>query len=224
MDSSQSLLEMAVERASDAGFATRGLKADLGKPETARALAASAGGPRLWMVLGNSLGVIDPQNFLKTLRALLRPEDRLLVDGEVFNAHETLAGYDNLVNRKFAFAPLASLGLEEGRDGELVFEIETPASLDGVHVVTKYFRAARSIEVPLAGQRIKLEAGEKILMNGSYKYSRDAFHKLIAETAGFEILKEYLSEDSSFLMALVGLPHPQSAPAVSPGATRRGPR
>lgn len=202
VDSSQALLEMALNRASDAGFISRGLKADLENPETAVALAAHADEPRLYLVLGNSLGVTGPLESLIALRRRLRPQDRILLDGEIFSAEATMAGYDNPLNRRFAFAPLASLGLEEGRDGTLVFENEADGRRDGLNCVTKHFRVARRLRVPVAGQSIEFQAGEKIPMSPSWKYSRPAFLGALREIAGLKILSEYTSADGLFLMAL----------------------
>jgi uncharacterized SAM-dependent methyltransferase len=202
VDSSQALLEIALGSAAGNRFPACGLKADLADPRTARALAASAGGPRLYLVVGNTLGVTGPAQFLETLRAVLRPEDRVLVDGEIFDEQGTMAGYDNPVNRRFAFAPLASVGLEEGRDGELVFESRADAGLDGLHLVTKHFRASRTLDIRLAAERVTLSAGEKVEMSSSYKYSRGVFLSMLRETGGLEPLAEYVSDDKHFVMAL----------------------
>ncbi len=202
VDSSQALLELAVMRGNEAAFATRGLKADLINPQTVQRLATSALEPRLYLLLGNTLSVTDPMQFLALLRTLLRPEDRLLLDGEVFDSQETMRGYDNPVNRRFAFAPLASLGLEEDRDGVLVFESETDGRREGLHTVSKHFRAARRLKIPVAGQWVEVGSGEKIDMNSSWKYSRATFLSLLQEIGGLEILKDYSSDDEHFLMIL----------------------
>src|SRR6266567_4483505 len=196
------VLEVALESAASNRFAACGLKADLADPRTAKALAASAGGPRLYLVVGNTLGVTGPVQFLETLRPVLRSEDRVLVDGEIFDEQGTMTGYDNPVNRQFAFAPLASVGLEEGRDGELAFESRADVELDGLHVVSKYFRAARPLEITLAAEHVELSAGEKIEMSSSYKYSRDVFLSMLRQAGGLEPLAEYVSDDKHFVMAL----------------------
>jgi uncharacterized SAM-dependent methyltransferase len=201
VDSSQALLEIACGRALEEGIATRGLKADVEKPETFSWLARSADQPRLYLLLGNSLGVIDPEEFLRKLGRLLRSEDDLLVDGEIFSAQLTLAGYDNPVNRRFAFAPLASLGLEEGRDGDLVFEARN-GRVDGLHLVGKSFRAARSLHITAAGQAVELAAGETIEMSASAKYAPGVFRRLLQECGGFLPLVEYFSDDDGFQMVL----------------------
>lgn len=200
VDASQALLELAVKRATEAGFSVSGLKADLAASPTAATLTARASQPRLYLVLGNTLGAIDPLAFLETLRRLLCPADRLLVDGEIFDPRDTMAGYENPVNRRFAFAPLASIGLEEPRDGRLVFETDTDSRRAGLHRVTKHFRAARPLEIAVAGRRVPLAAGEKIAMNCSYKYTRAAFLALLEEKGGASPVNHYLSADEHFLL------------------------
>ncbi|MBI4169116.1 MAG: L-histidine N(alpha)-methyltransferase [Acidobacteria bacterium] len=202
VDSSQALLELAVARATGAAFTARGLKADFADPGTAEALASPAGSSRLFLLLGNTLGAIDPPEFLRNLGRLLRRGDRLLLDGEIFSPADTMSGYDNPANRRFAFAPLASLGLEESRDGVLEFETRSDARLEGVHLIAKQFRATRPLTVFLAGKRLELRAGETIAMNPSWKYSRAAFLRILREAGGFQTVREYLSGDERFLMVL----------------------
>src|SRR5439155_24607772 len=43
---------------------------------------------------------------------LLRPGDLLLVDGELYAGDATMAGYDNPLNRRFAWAPLHAVGVQ----------------------------------------------------------------------------------------------------------------
>ncbi|MBZ5561153.1 MAG: L-histidine N(alpha)-methyltransferase [Acidobacteriia bacterium] len=201
VDSSQALLETALACAGQAGFAARGIKADVENLGTFADFTRPEGGPRLYLILGNTLSVMDPREFLKILRGILRPDDRLLVDAEIYQPGATMAGYDNPVNRQFAFAPLASIGLEEGRDGELVFE-ERHEDAAGLHFVAKYFRAARPLRLLVAGEWIEIAAGEKLQMNASCKYSPDVFPKLLREVGGFDMQREYFSDDRQFLMAL----------------------
>ncbi len=201
VDSSQALLEMAVARGGQVVATARGLKADVENLGTFADFARPNGGPRLYLILGNTLSVMDPREFLKTLRALLRREDRVLVDAEIYQPGATMAGYDNPVNRQFAFAPLASIGLEEGCDGELVFE-ERHGETTGLHFVAKYFRAARPLRLLIGGRWIQIAAGEMLQMNASCKYSPGVFPKLLREVGGFEVQHQYFSDDQQFLMAL----------------------
>jgi len=207
VDSSQALLEMAVGRARRSGFEVRGLKADLEDAETVETLSAAGGGPRLYLLLGNSLGILNPLEFLRTLRGLLRPEDFLLLDGEIYD-HASLQGYDNPVNRRFAFAPLASLGLEEGRDGALVFEDQIDGQCEGLHRVSKHFRAVRKLKISVAGRWLELGAEDKIAMNSSWKFSAAAFRGMLGEPGRLAILREYWSDDRRFAMALAARAKP----------------
>jgi len=215
VDASQALLELALRQAAEAGFPTRGVKADVADPQTFRALRPRERTPRLYLLLGNTLSVTDPADFLGTLGSLLRPQDRLLVDAEVFNPRSTLAGYDNPLNRRFAFGPLASVGLEEGRDGELVFETRN-GKTPGLYFIAKYFRAARPLRLLIAGHWLDIQPGEKIEMNASCKYSPGVFPNLLRERGGFRLLREYLSDDDQFLMVL-------AAPRTEPAQKRRRP-
>ena len=44
------------------------------------------------MILGNTLGAFDPLKFTAKLDKIMRPEDFLILDGEIFNQTDTLAG------------------------------------------------------------------------------------------------------------------------------------
>jgi uncharacterized SAM-dependent methyltransferase len=201
VDSSQALLELALGRAAAAGFPARGLKADLDDPGTLARLAATAEAPRLCLALGNTVGALDPAKFLARLGALLRPADRLAADAEMFRGEETIAGYDNPVNRRFAFAPLASLGLVEGRDGRLVFETVADPRRPGLRFVGKYFQAARPLPLQISGHALELAAEEKIQMSRSAKYDPETFLRLLGD-AGLAVEQEYWNEDRGFLLVL----------------------
>ena len=210
VDASQTLLEQALAGAANRGFEACGLKADVASPATAEQLLEARsctndgnGDARLYLVLGNSLGVIDPLEFLRILRGLARPLDRVLFDGEIFSPQATMAGYDNPVNRRFAFSPLASVGLQEGLDGSLIFEAKADPRADGLHLVSKHFLTARALDIVLAGERLAFQAGEKIAMNSSYKFSHEAFLRILRES-GFILQEEFLSEDERFVMVLAG--------------------
>lgn len=195
-DFSQGLLELAL--ASNRGVAgrVRGVKLDVFRDDHLRALAPRGGGS-IYAVLGNTLGAFGATRFPARLRRLLRTQDRVLFDGEVFAGKETLRGYDNPVNRRFAFAPLAGIGLSES-DGELRFELQP--GTNGVHEVTKYFVAARDLQVLAGGRSILIPAGERLRMSSSIKYDRQTFEELIRR-GGFRVERLKTSDDGHFLLA-----------------------
>ncbi len=201
VDTSQALLEMACAGALSAGFPAQGIKADFTNPTQLKALAAEPEAPpRLVLLIGNTLGAFDPIAEARELARLLRPGDALLVDGEVYAGEATVAGYDNPLNRRFAWAPLNAVGIRDS-DGELVFEAADDPRLPGLHLIPKHFRAGRDVEALLGGEALRLARGERLAMNHSYKYAADTFLRILSE-AGLTARWQGRSDDERFLMVL----------------------
>ena len=201
VDASQALLEMACGGAQGAGFPALGIKADFSRADHLAALAADPESPpRLVMVVGNTLGAFDPIAEARALRGLLRREDLLIVDGELYAGAQTVAGYDNPLNRRFAWAPLAAVGIGEA-DGDIVFEDTIDQRLPGLHPLAKHFLARRDVGALLGGESLALRAGERVAMNHSYKYDEAAFLRLLAE-AGLDVRWQRKSDDGQFLMVM----------------------
>src|SRR5205085_4875966 len=104
-------------------------------------------------------------------RQLLRADDALLVDGELYAGDATVAGYDNPLNRRFAWAPLHSVGIGDA-DGALVFEARDDPRLPGLHLIAKHFSATRAVEARMGGggQGVRIGRRERLQMNHSYKH------------------------------------------------------
>jgi uncharacterized SAM-dependent methyltransferase len=202
VDASQGLLELACQNAQEQQIDCRGLKADLSNSTHLTALQANRDDPpRLIMMLGNTMGAFDPLTLPRQLAAMLRPQDFLLLDGELFSPTETLTGYDNPINRQFAFGPLRSVGLSEPRDGTLHFATDRDDRQPGLYRVRKHFQAATNLAIMLAGETVRLEAGAHIEMNWSYKYDRETLVSLLT-TAGLQPVAQYDSVDKRFLTLL----------------------
>src|SRR6266540_1181418 len=168
VDTSQALLEMACGGALAARLPAHGIKADFTKREHLAALAPEPETPpRLVLLVGNTLGAFDPIAEARELAALLRPGDRLLVDGA------------------------------------LAFEARDDPRLPGLHVIPKHFRASRPIEALMGGEVLRLEPGERLDMNHSYKYAADTLLGILAD-AGLAARWEARSDDQRFLMVLAG--------------------
>jgi uncharacterized SAM-dependent methyltransferase len=157
---------------------------------------------RLFMLLGGTLGALDPANYIITLHDLLTPGDYLLLDGEIYMESQTIAGYDNPLNRQFAFAPLTSIGLTDD-DGALIFEMEEDAVLPGLYRLGKHFRANHMLTIQLAGRTIAMQRDEKITMSYSGKYALARFYDLLGHHGKFQIVGDYRSPDHSFVMTLL---------------------
>ncbi len=201
VDFSRPLLHLALASASPLAREIRGYTADLLQDRQLRTVVGAGGrAARIVAVLGNTLGAFGPARFPARLRRLLRPADRVLFDGELWAGEETLRGYDNPVNRRFAFSPLAALGIDE-RDGELRFELRPGAS--GLHEVAKQFVPARDLKITVDGQHVVLPAGQRLRMSSSLKYDEPAFLDCIRR-AGFRIKFSEKSEDGKFLLVAAG--------------------
>jgi uncharacterized SAM-dependent methyltransferase len=201
VDTSQALLEMACAGALAAGFPAQGIKADFTNPTHLAALAAEPETPpRLMLLLGNTLGAFDPIAEAGELARMLRPGDALLVDGEIYAGDATVAGYDNPLNRRFAWAPLNAVGIRES-DGELVFTAADDARLPGLHLIPKHFQAGRDVEALMGGEALQLARGERLAMNHSYKYAAETFLRILSD-AGLAASWQGRSEDDRFLMVL----------------------
>ena len=203
VDASQGLLEIACQSAKEKNFACRGLKADLNNDSHLTEIQSILDEkPRLIMMLGNTLGAFDPIKFATKLDKIMRPQDFLILDGELFNQNDTLAGYDNPINRQFAFGPLSSVGLSEPNDGKLNIETDVDNRKPGLYRIRKHFRASRDLKIILAGETVNLQSDTCIEMSWSYKYDIEALKDLIT-SSGMQIAAEYHSEDKRFLTLLV---------------------
>jgi uncharacterized SAM-dependent methyltransferase len=201
VDASQALLELAIGGALAAGIWAQGFKADFTNSEHLEALAPAADAPpRVVLMLGNTLGAFDPLEEAWALRGLLRAEDLLIADGEIYAGGQTVAGYDNPLNRRFAWAPLESVGVSE-TDGALVFEDVRDDRLPGLHPLRKHFHAARDLRIHLAGETLDIRGGERIAMNHSYKYDAETFLRILGE-AGLDVRWRGTSDDERFQMVL----------------------
>src|SRR5438445_30258 len=181
VDTSQALLEMACGGALRARFPAQGIKADVTRPDHLAALAPEPETPRrLVLLIGNTLGAFDPLAAARELAGLLRRGDRLLVDGEIYAGDATVAGYDNPLNRRFAWAPLHAVGIRDA-DGDLVFEAKDDPRLPGLHFIPKHFSARRDLEAQTGGEALPLARGERLDMSHSYKYAAETFLRILAD-------------------------------------------
>lgn len=201
VDASQTMLELACGGADDEDIATTGIKADISSPVHLIYAADAAEPPRLFILSGNTMGSFDPLAEIRYVAQCMKPEDRLIVDGEVYDAKVTMERRDNPAARKFLAAMLASIGIGEA-EGEIRFDHKTDSRHEGLHLITRYFRAARDLSATVAGEEFSLERGERIGMNFQYTYTPDAFHWLVAEHGGLEIEHQYSSPDGRFLTAI----------------------
>jgi uncharacterized SAM-dependent methyltransferase len=201
VDASQAMLEMACAGADDEDIETVGIKADISSPVHLVYAADAAEPPRLFILSGNTMGSFDPLAEIRYLAQCMKPEDRLIIDGEIHDAKQPLARRDNPAARKFLSTLLANVGIGED-DGEIRFNLKRDDRRDGLHLITRSFRAGRDLSATVAGQEVSLQRGEHIGMNFQYTYTPEAFRWLLSEQGGLRILSEHPSPDGRFLTAV----------------------
>jgi hypothetical protein len=147
------------------------------------------------------MGAFDPLAEIRYVAQCLKPEDRLIIDGEIFDEAKSMGLRDNLAARKFLGAMLASVGIEDG-DGEIYFNHKRDERHAGLHLFTRGFRAGRDLSAIVAGSEIYVERNERIGLNFNYTYTPEAFRWLVSEHGGLGILDEWRSPDGRFLTVI----------------------
>jgi uncharacterized SAM-dependent methyltransferase len=201
VDASQAMLETACAAADDEYIEVVGIKADISSPVHMVYAADAAEAPRLLVFSGNTMGAFDPLAQIRYLAQCMKPGDRLIIDGEIFDDRKTMTLRDHPAARRFLWSLLTSLGISED-DGELRINAKHDERHDGLHLNTRYFRADRDISLTVVGRPLPMERGERMGLNFQYSYTAEAFRWLVREQGGLQILREHESSDGRFLTAI----------------------
>ena len=198
VDSSQTLLETACAGAEDDDCEALGLKADISSPVHLLLAADVSEAPRLFLMVGNTLGGFDPLDQIKHVAGCLHKGDILIVDARIDEGDDR---EPSEAQKRFVFAPLASAGIAP-EDGELKFVENSDDRHDGLHLMTRRFQSSRDLTMVASGREIHVERGERIFLNFRYRFTRDAFHWLLTRHAGLKIKGEIPSADGRFVTAI----------------------
>jgi hypothetical protein len=198
VDASQQLLETACAGAEDDEVETLGIKADISSPMHMVLAADVSEAPRLFLMVGNTLGGFDPMDQIRHVGDCVKKGDILIVD---VNLHPGVPVTPTDEQRRFVFAPLATAGVTI-EDGELEFMERPDDRLDGMFMLTRRFIASRDLRLLVAGQEISVARGERILLNFRYLFTAEAFRWLLTEHAGLRIVGEMPSADGKILTAV----------------------
>jgi uncharacterized SAM-dependent methyltransferase len=198
VDASQTLLEIACAGAEDDDCEALGIKADISSPVHLLLAADVSEAPRLFLMVGNTLGGFDPLDQIKHVAACLHKGDILILDAQIAAADPT---EPTEVEKNFVFAPLASVGI--GADvGELKFVENRDDRHEGLHLMTRRFHAGRDLTMVASGREIHTEKGERIFLNFRYRFTREALRWLLTRHAGLKIKGEIPSADGKFVTAI----------------------
>jgi hypothetical protein len=198
VDASQTLLETACAAAEDDDCEVLGIKADISSPMHLLLAADVSEAPRLFLMVGNTLGGFDPLDQIKHVAGCLHKGDILIIDIET-DPEEPNAPSDEV--KRFVLAPLASTGIT-GEDGELKFVQSKDDRHAGLHLTARRFQAARDLKIDVHGREIHVERGERFVLNFRYQLTREAFKWLLTRHAGLNIMGEIPSADGRFITAI----------------------
>jgi uncharacterized SAM-dependent methyltransferase len=198
VDASQPMIEMACSTGDDEDTETTGIKADISSPVHLVYAADAAEGPRLFIMSGNTLGAFDALAEIRYLAQAMGANDRLIIDGELYDDEKTMPRRDNPAARKFLNALLGGVGIHES-DGAIRFDHRRDERHAGLHLITRHFRVESDLTAIIVGEEISLQRGERIGLNFQYTYSPEAFRWLVSEHGGLKILDELRSADGRFL-------------------------
>lgn len=198
VDASQTLLEIACAAAEDDDCEAIGVKADISSPMHALLAADVSEAPRVFLMVGNTLGGFDPLDQIRNIAQCIHKGDILIVDAHL-HAGSPIEPTEE--QKRFVFAPLTSAGLTTD-DGVLEFSDRSDDRLDGLYMLTRRFEATRDLRPIISGREISIARGERILLNFRYLFSKEAFHWLLTGHAGLKVVTEMPSSDGRFLTAV----------------------
>ncbi|HTA45587.1 MAG TPA: L-histidine N(alpha)-methyltransferase [Bryobacteraceae bacterium] len=197
IDASQTLLETACAGAEDDDCEALGLKADISSPVHLLLAADVSEAPRLFLMVGNTLGGFDPLDLIKHVAGCLHEGDILILDAQITDADQE----PTEVRKAFIFAPLAGAGIGF-EDGELKFEEKQDDRREGLFLMTRRFQASRDLTMNASGREIHIERGERIFLNFRYRFSREALRWLLTKQGGLKIKGEIPSADGQYVTAI----------------------
>ena len=168
-----------------------------------------AAGKMLVLFLGSNIGNFDPPGasaFLGLMRAAVRPRDYLLLGADLVKPErELLLAYDDPLGLTAAFNKnlLLRMNVELGADFDLrrfahraVWNPD--ASRVEMHLVSL---ADQEVHVADADFRFRLQDGETIWTESSYKYEPAGIRALV-EPAGFIQRNQWIDEGARFALTL----------------------
>ena len=164
----------------------------------------------LVLFLGSTIGNFDRPagiDFLKNIRASLRPGDSLLLGTDLLKPiPQLIDAYDDALGVTAAFNRNLLVRINRELDGDF--------ALDQFEHVAKFNPWARSVEmhlrskrdqtvtIPAAGFSVRFAAGETIWTESSHKYSKEEICQLAQDT-GFRCDAQWIDQEWPFAESLL---------------------
>ncbi len=179
----------------------RGLAADLGIERDWNALFSSASAETRVLTLFGMVPNFELSKLLPSLSDALRPGDWLVLDanlrpgkggaeGEI--PEGIMAQYDNAECRDWLQSSLSELGIFE-TDGRLIYEVARDSGDVEVPRIQAMFQFSQDVCVSLVGPTIRFDAGDRLSVFYSYRYTAQDMPQMLQEAA-FECEKLCFSE------------------------------
>jgi dimethylhistidine N-methyltransferase len=173
------------------------------------ALAGADAPPTLVVFLGSNIGNFDPPGaaaFLRLIRESIRPGDGLLLGADLVKPEgDLLLAYDDPLGLTAAFDKNLLLRLNTELRGNFVLDRfdhravwNAGASRVEMHLVS---RGAQDVHIERAQLRFRLEAGEPIWTESSYKFEASGLAALV-EPAGFVQREQWVDRRAGFALTL----------------------
>ena len=169
------------------------------------------GGSAMVLFLGSNIGNLDPEaahRFLGDIRRRVRPGDCLLLGADLVKAEaELLLAYDDPLGVTTAFNKnlLARLNRELDADFDLTRFAHLALWNAGASRIESYLvsRAEQTVCLEGAGICVRLDDGERIWTESSYKYEQAGIVEMGAR-AGFVSQAQWVEPESQFALTLFG--------------------
>lgn len=201
VDASETLLETACAGAEDVDCEALGIKADISSPVHLLLAADVSEAPRLFLMVGNTLGGFDPLDQIKHVAGCLHNNDILIVDVRIDSEQDREPPAQVEARKRFVLAPLANAGIAP-EDGELKFDENKDDRHAGLFLAARRFQTARDLTANVLGRELNVERGERFVLNFRYRFTREAFRWLLTKHAGLKIKGEIPSADGKFVTAI----------------------
>ncbi len=168
-------------------------------------LAALGGNPKLILWLGSNIGNLERSEagrFLRRLRELMRPDDRILIGIDLRKDREILQlAYDDPggVTARFNLNLLARINRELGGCFDLRAFAHEAVYNETLGRMEMYLTSRRRqvVEIERLALTVTFEEGEKIHTENSYKYAQQEIERLV-HAGGLRLLDQWFDHDRLF--------------------------
>jgi uncharacterized SAM-dependent methyltransferase len=166
--------------------------------------------PVMLCMLGNSFCNYEPDEILASMQDNLHDKDLFLFDCHLFPPSEdeeaarmSIEGiYRSEKNARFNMGPLLERGMAPGAFEFQLDLLPTETSFGYIYKTHKKLCVCKDGVIQCGPGAINLKAGDTIQLGFTYKYKRKQIEDLLKQQK-FDLLKVFLSDDHSNLLALV---------------------